>query len=226
MKFMHIPIDKIIIKDNIRSDHDEDMADLMDSIERHDIIQPILVTPHADRFLIVIGHRRFAAMRSRNEPTIPCIIRDDIANEDRVWIQLVENTHRKKLSALEYVEIFNRIREEHRRTTGKRMTVRHLAVMLGKTIKWVEMHYQAVTSMDRLVSSGIDRSEVERMTTGQVLGKIYKGGLQLKQRNGPFYVSRSNMTFRVQCKNSDVMAQVREALKQLRRRIRISDGKA
>lgn len=225
MTFRHIPIDKIITKDNIRSDVDDELGGLMNSIERHDIIQPILVTPHAGRFLIVTGHRRFAAMRARNEATIPCIIRDDITKRDRVWIQLVENTHRKNLSALEYVEIFDCIREEHKKATGKRMTGRELAVRLGKSFPWVEARYQAVHRMGSLVSAGIDRSELEGMTAGQILGNIAKRGIRVRQAmNGPFYITRSSMTLKIQCKDSGVIAQVREALKKLRREIKSSKG--
>ena len=88
MIFKHIPLETIVTKENIRSEADDELGDLMNSVERYDIIQPILVVPEDGKYVIVVGHRRFAAMKARNEATIPCVIRDDVVEGDRVWIQL------------------------------------------------------------------------------------------------------------------------------------------
>ena len=225
MTFKHIPLEKIITKDNIRSEADDELGGLVDSIERYDIIQPILVMPEGEKFIVVTGHRRFTAMKARNEATIPCIIRDDIAKSDRVWIQLVENSQRKNLSALEYVEIFDTIKRHHKETTGGKLTDSHLGVMIGRSGAWVHGQYEGGRQGKALIDSGMPRNEVEPMTAGQIRHRVSKqrrkGDWKTGSVESVFSIQRAGLMLRIRCSNKDVLQQVKETLKTLRREMKI-----
>ena len=63
MTFKHIPVGLIYKKDNIREELETELGDLQASIEQFDMLQPILVRPVGNKYEIVSGHRRYAAMK-------------------------------------------------------------------------------------------------------------------------------------------------------------------
>lgn len=219
MKFKHVPVDQIITRDNVRSEHDGELGDLIDSIEQHDVLQPILVTPQNDHYVVVTGHRRFAAMKARNEATIPCIVRTDISEADRVWIQLVENNQRKQMSAAEYVEVFEALK---RATPG--LSNAKIAKMIGRSSHWVNNQYEAVKLAGVLVSEGeVSGKDAKKLTAGQAIGKAQKAGLTVKGRRDARDISVqciNSTTINVRCRDVTVTGCVLEALDQLREEIR------
>ena len=224
MTFKHIPLEKIITKGNIRSEADDELGDLMNSIERYDIIQPILVVPESGKYVVVTGHRRLEAMKARNEATIPCVIRDDVAKNDRVWIQLVENSQRKGLSAFEYVEIFDTIKRQHKEITGCKLSEDKIGVMIGRGRNWVHGQYEGARQGRELIDLGMPSKDVEPMTAGQIRHRVakmrMKGDWKTASVESVFLIKRAGLMLRVRCSNKDVLQQVKEALKTLRREMK------
>lgn len=71
----HLPGEQLLANPaNIRDDLG-DLTDLAASIREHGILQPITVTEHRDGFVLLAGHRRFAAGRMAGLSTFPAIIR-------------------------------------------------------------------------------------------------------------------------------------------------------
>ncbi len=229
MTFRNIALDKIITKGNIRSDADDELGNLMNSIERYDIISPILVVPEGERYVVVTGHRRLNAMKARNEATIPCVIRDDVEEDDRVWIQLTENNQRKGLSAFEYVEIFDTIKRQHKEKTGGTLHDGKLGAMIGRSREWVHGQYEAGRRGQDLVDSGVSNNEVKRLGAGQILHRVAKlkksGDWKTVSTESVFGIQRSGLMLRVRCSNNEVLQQVRAALKKLRREMKLEISK-
>ena len=90
-----------------------DLSELIDSIRKKGILEPIIVRRNGDRYQIVAGERRFKAFLelSRNDWEIPCVV---VEADDRqaLEISLVENLQRKDLDIWEVSEIFNRMSKE------------------------------------------------------------------------------------------------------------------
>jgi ParB family chromosome partitioning protein len=86
------------------------LAQLEESIGRHGVLQPVLVTPHGDeRYRLIAGHRRVAAAASAGLTEIPAIVRpvpDDTAGLD---LALVENMARQDLNPVEEAVAFQRL---------------------------------------------------------------------------------------------------------------------
>ena len=59
-----------------RRDFDDDaLNELSESIKKHGILQPVVVRPHGDGYMIVAGERRFRASKIAKLDKIPALVR-------------------------------------------------------------------------------------------------------------------------------------------------------
>lgn len=83
----------------------ESLKELADSIKSQGILQPLAVAPHLTLegdYVLIAGHRRFAAAKAAGLTEVPCFIRRDLATDaSQVAAMLVENTQRSDLTAAE-----------------------------------------------------------------------------------------------------------------------------
>jgi ParB/RepB/Spo0J family partition protein len=206
MKFKNITIDLIYKKDNIREEGETELADLAESIDRYDMLQPILVRPVGDRYEIISGHRRWLAMKMQGANSIPCIIRDDISEADRVYIQLIENTHRIQMSAMDLVETFERLKAE---TPG--LTNAAIAARLGRPVKWVANQYGAAKYAELM--TGVPTAEIKRMSAGQIIGRAKTTGLYgMWKKNRFVKVEYKGNQIRILCADAKVWDEILEAV--------------
>ncbi len=163
MKFKHIPIDQIFVKKNIRNEIDEDLGGLMNSIERVDILQPILVVPRADKYELVSGHRRFAAMKARNESTIPCIIRDDLSDGDLIYVKLAENIQRKQMTAREIIAVIDEMKAK-----DATLTDATIAIRLGLHKEYITYKRRIWKTYCALLEGGMDAKALGELSDGDL----------------------------------------------------------
>ncbi|MEG3147421.1 ParB N-terminal domain-containing protein [Sphingomonas sp. RT2P30] len=127
MKLQFIPLDKLIVsKSNIRWGRKApDVSDILPTVRRRGVIQPVLVRPNCapDGFEIVAGRRRYAAAcivaderRAGGEEVepLPCAILD--AGDDAAAIEasLIENMARLDADEVTQWESFTRLVKEGR----------------------------------------------------------------------------------------------------------------
>lgn len=88
-------------KDQPRKDFDKEKLDeLADSISKHGVIQPIIVTKKDDIYQIVAGERRWRASKQAGLKKIPAIIRN--YDETKIMeVALIENLQREDLNPVE-----------------------------------------------------------------------------------------------------------------------------
>jgi ParB family chromosome partitioning protein len=99
------------------------LAELRASIEKHGVLQPVLVRQSADgALLLVSGERRFQASKLAGCPTIPAVFTDG----DPAELSIVENLLRENLTAIEEAEAIEKLRAVHEYTLGD------LVLVLGK----------------------------------------------------------------------------------------------
>ena len=171
----HIPIGKVIVRKNVRRDDDKEITGLAESIEEHDLLQPILVRPEGDKFLLIAGHRRLRAVKASGEIFISAYVRDDITDAMIPIIQLSENVQRKQMKPWELVEVF----DEMKRTIPG-MNQRKIAKLLGKTEFWVSNKYRAARVFEKLIADGMAEEEIEDFSENVLIklkaGKIRASG--------------------------------------------------
>jgi ParB family chromosome partitioning protein len=219
MRVKELAIEQIVTASNVRIESDDELGDLMDSIEKHGLLQPIIVRHKTLKtYEVVAGHRRLAAMKARNEQTIPCYINDDITNEDRTVIQIVENAQRKQMSALEYVEVFEQLRKSHGLSRSQ------IGKLIGRSTSWISHQCDAVKLSGSLVGDGVVRKkDVAKMTAGQLINRAQKHGIGVKGRRQTEDISVAainSTTLNVRCRDAATLARVLEWLDALREEIR------
>lgn len=90
------------------------VRELADSIERHGLLQPLLVRPALEagsegKYWIVAGERRFRAAHLLGMPTLPCRIRP-YQNTAAAVIALADNVHRADLTDIEKADALLQIK--------------------------------------------------------------------------------------------------------------------
>lgn len=164
---IEIPINKIDYGTNIRMERDCDINELARSIERNDILQPLVVRPKGNRYEVVCGHRRYEALKKvgGNIP-VPCVVRSDIEDKDIVRIQLEENLQRKGMSALELVNAFDEMKKNNPKLTNDK-----IAKIVNRSRIWVSLQYMAAKKLREIRQN--DPSQYEAMKSNSA-SKIIK----------------------------------------------------
>jgi ParB family chromosome partitioning protein len=82
-----------------------DVTELAESIKGQGVLEPLIVTPAKakGKYTLIAGHRRHAAAKKAVLKTVPCIVRFDLAGDDRAQLEvmLTENLHRSDLNVVE-----------------------------------------------------------------------------------------------------------------------------
>lgn len=102
------PRDLLPSRQNVRSDPG-DLAKLAETIDEHGILQPLGVMPDGKAYRVVYGGRRRQAAIIIGLDRVPCMILDDVKEEDVVVQQMLENLQRLDLGDMEKAQAFARL---------------------------------------------------------------------------------------------------------------------
>lgn len=89
----------------------EHLAELMESIREHGIIQPLIVRQVNGKMELIAGERRFRASRDLGLKEVPVIIRQ-AADKDVLEMALIENIQREDLNPMEEARAYERLARE------------------------------------------------------------------------------------------------------------------
>ena len=87
------------------------LQELAASIAEHGILQPIVVTPHPEGYMIVAGERRFRAAGIAKLEKVPAVVRT-LGNQHRLELSLIENLQRRDLNPLETATAYLKLRDQ------------------------------------------------------------------------------------------------------------------
>ncbi len=87
------------------------LQSLAASIRESGMVQPILVRPHAGRYQIIAGERRWRAAQALGLASVPVTVRS-VPDDQLLELALVENIQREELGPLEEAQAFQRLHEE------------------------------------------------------------------------------------------------------------------
>ena len=93
----------------------EGIDELARSITERGLLQPILVRPDGDGYMIVAGERRWRAAQKAQVHAIPAIVRD-LAPGEVAEVALIENIQREDLNAIEEAEAYRQLMTSHGHT--------------------------------------------------------------------------------------------------------------
>lgn len=111
--------------------NEEALDDLVKSIEKKGVLQPLLVRPyHLGGYEIIAGERRFRASQKAGLKEVPVIIKD-FNDKDTFEVALIENLQREDLNPLEEAQAYVRLLQEFQYTQEM------LADVLGKSRSYI-----------------------------------------------------------------------------------------
>jgi ParB family chromosome partitioning protein len=133
-----------------RSAIDEDeLEELTHSIERHGIVQPLVVRPAGGGYQLVTGERRWRAAQRAGLEIVPCLVRDTDDSE-ALQLALVENLQREDLNSMDaargyrqLMEKFGNTQEQVASTVGKSRSA------IANTLRLLELPVSVQTAVEK-----------------------------------------------------------------------------
>jgi ParB family chromosome partitioning protein len=89
----------------------ESIDELAHSIEESGVLQPLIVVPEGDHYLIIVGERRWRAAQKTGLKKIPAVIRS-MPKIQQLETSLVENLQREDLNPLEIALAYQKLMQE------------------------------------------------------------------------------------------------------------------
>jgi ParB/RepB/Spo0J family partition protein len=120
-------LDRITCASQVRDRFDEaQLSGLAQSLSETGLLQPILVRPCADGWIVVDGERRVRSARAAGWTTIPAIVESaELSEAQCLQQQLVANCQRENLTPIETARAIDRLMK------GARWSRAHVAARLG-----------------------------------------------------------------------------------------------
>ncbi len=90
-----------------------ELEELKNSIKIHGIIQPLIVSELGEgHYQLIAGERRLKASQLLGLEKVPVVVREDVDDNQRLELSLIENIQRKDLSPLEKALAYKKLAEE------------------------------------------------------------------------------------------------------------------
>jgi hypothetical protein len=235
----YIPLDKLILKENIRSDPDEDIGELVKSIEKRGQLEPITVEPAKEQgmFVVIYGHRRVKALRLLGMDAAEAKVRKNITTRERVFVQMTENAQRKNLTPDEWVRLFDKMR-----AADPSMTDEKISLELGMSHAWAYWQRRYAESRARIAETKLlGSAELAAMTDSELAMearnlKVRKPGSGRKPKKGddlivgttpPLLVFRKGKrSVTIVCRNLKIRQRVEQAARIIKDQIEKQDAPA
>lgn len=90
-----------------------ELSELVQSIEKNGLLQPILVTSNQNgKYTILAGHRRAEAFKILGKEKIPCMLKNDVSRQDMAVYAIAENAVRVDLNPIEFAVSMQHLLDE------------------------------------------------------------------------------------------------------------------
>lgn len=180
------------------------LDDLVSSIERHGVLEPLLVRARTDGgFELISGERRFHAALRAGLEEVPCV-ELELEDQEALEIALIENLQRKDLTPFEEAEGFATLIESYKYTHEEvALAVGRSRVTVTETLKLLEIPTEVrdacrhadinaksmlleiaraddtasmLSLVQQIVEDRIDRAELRRRRQAEGAGETGSGG--------------------------------------------------
>lgn len=204
---------------------DGPMADMVESIRVHGVIQPVVVSPKpGGGYNLIAGERRWRASNFLKLKTIPAIVRTP-NDQQKLELALVENVQREDLGPLEtataYVKLhqqFNLSYEEVAAKVGKALsTVLNATRLLNLPAEAKQALYdKQISEGHARVLAGMNAFPDAQM---ELLGKILEEGWSVRQAEQFSVIVKSQDKLKQAAKTEDVFKFRQDAVAKLKTRL-------
>lgn len=152
---MKLDIDKIEIGEyDVREERpDEHIEELKESLENDGQLNPIIVRPENNHYVVISGHSRLRAARDLGWGEIEAEVRE-LSDEEADKLSLTSNMFRKEMSNLEQGKVLNKLMNEH----GWNKT--EVAEKVGKSTSWVNRRVKVALDVNEEVAEALENDEI------------------------------------------------------------------
>lgn len=89
------------------------LAELVQSIKEHGLLQPISVWKDADgAFELIAGERRWRACKAAGLKEVEAIVKKDLTDQQKFGLSLIENIQREDLNAIDHALAYKQLMDE------------------------------------------------------------------------------------------------------------------
>lgn len=128
--------------DQPRKSFDEQALDeLTESIRERGLLQPIVVRPSGDAFIIIAGHRRYRACQRVGMSEIPAIIRE-VTEQEALEQSLIENIQREDIKPVEEATCYRQLMDQHN------YSIRDMAARVHKSVGYIHSRLKLIEYED------------------------------------------------------------------------------
>jgi len=90
----------------------EALRELAESIRERGLLQPIVVRPQGEGFVIIAGQRRYEASKLIGLGQVPAVVRET-SEQEALEESLIENVQREDINPVEEAQCYRRLMDEH-----------------------------------------------------------------------------------------------------------------
>ena len=204
-RVQELPIDRVDPNPyQPRKHFDENrLQELAASIAEHGLLQPVVVVPRGDRYILVAGERRLRAHTLAGLETIRAIVADVDFDELRMReLALIENIQRENLNPLELAHSYQELIDVHRIThEGLAQIVHKSRSQITNTLRILSLtpYTQRMIAEEKITQGhakvlvGLS-AERERILVDTIIGRklsVRETEQMLKKRKNPRKASPS-----------------------------------
>lgn len=145
-----IPLDKIIPNRlQPRQNFDENsISELAQSIKENGLAQPIIVTKiDSDKYEIVAGERRFRACRMLGWTEIDAIVKNELTDDKKLKIALIENIQREDLNPVEKAYAYKKLMDMGMSQSEVAQTCGKSKSAISNTLRILELDEEIINSI-------------------------------------------------------------------------------
>lgn len=147
----------------------EKIDELAKSIKENGIIQPLILKKSSnDTYIIIAGERRWRAAKSLGLREVPCVVLEDVQDDEILKMSLIENIQREDLNPIEEAMAYDKLMSD------LKITQQQLSESMGKS-------RTAIANCLRLLN--LDKSVQEYLVDGVITEGHGRALLGLSERN-------------------------------------------
>lgn len=179
-----------------RTNFDESaLNELASSIERHGLIQPIIVIEKDGKYTLIAGERRLRATKILGLPTIKAVVAD-LKSQNLRELALIENIQRQDLNPIELANSYKELIYEYKITQDELSNiVKKSRSQITNTLRLLNLSDETKTALENAeISQGHAKIMVglDTKTELEILQKIINNNLSVRQTEELIKAKKSN----------------------------------
>ncbi len=186
----------------------EKLNELVESIRKKGVIQPILVYKDGRRYIIIAGERRWRAAGLAGLKKIPAVIKDITSEKERLELAIIENIQREDLNSVELAKAYKSLIDRYNYTQEE------LSSIMGKsrssvanTIRLLSLPNEVLDAIkENKITEGHARTLITLENKEQILNalkEIIKKRLSVRETEKLINSIKNNESEQIKNKKND-----------------------